>query len=260
MIKLIKVILYKILGFRNYIRLLYRLLAFLLDNGFMKKNPKYYLHQFSRRIIFPGDIVLDIGANLGYYTRLYQKLVGSNGKVFAVEPVVPFYENLQHFLGKKDNVVIWNYALGNRIGDVVLSVPKKYGYLRTGLPRVVNSNNNQLKEDYFIFQSKMTKGSLLFSEIKYLDYLKMDVEGYEMIIIPEIVDFLILTKPTIQVEISEKSKNIVEKTLLNIGYKAYYYYHNKKQPRLIKAKPKNYKQDFFFIHSEKKDKYKSLIE
>ena len=33
----------------------------------------------------PGDVVCDVGSNYGYYTRLFQRLSGKQGKVFAVE-------------------------------------------------------------------------------------------------------------------------------------------------------------------------------
>jgi hypothetical protein len=39
-----------------------------------------------KREIKKGNIVLDIGANIGYYTLLFAKLVGKDGKVFAFEP------------------------------------------------------------------------------------------------------------------------------------------------------------------------------
>lgn len=37
-------------------------------------------------IIKEGDVVVDIGANIGYYTLLFSKLVGKSGKVYAFEP------------------------------------------------------------------------------------------------------------------------------------------------------------------------------
>lgn len=39
-----------------------------------------------QRLLRPGDVVLDVGANLGYFTLLSSRLVGSTGHVFAVEP------------------------------------------------------------------------------------------------------------------------------------------------------------------------------
>ena len=39
-----------------------------------------------KKIIKKGDIVLDVGAHIGYFTLIFAKLVGKNGKVFAFEP------------------------------------------------------------------------------------------------------------------------------------------------------------------------------
>jgi len=37
-------------------------------------------------LIAPGDVCLDIGANIGYYSVLFSNLVGPKGKVIAIEP------------------------------------------------------------------------------------------------------------------------------------------------------------------------------
>jgi FkbM family methyltransferase len=45
------------------------------------------MHDFILDNLKLGDVFVDVGANVGYYTILASKLVGANGKVFAVEPV-----------------------------------------------------------------------------------------------------------------------------------------------------------------------------
>lgn len=42
--------------------------------------------RIARRLIKEGDTVLDVGANIGYYSVMFSKLVGETGKVFAFEP------------------------------------------------------------------------------------------------------------------------------------------------------------------------------
>jgi len=41
-----------------------------------------------------GMNVLDIGANIGYYSLIFSKLVGAKGRVFSVEPTKSTYEKL----------------------------------------------------------------------------------------------------------------------------------------------------------------------
>ena len=36
--------------------------------------------------LFPGNVVLDLGANIGYYAIMEAKIVGSSGKIYAIEP------------------------------------------------------------------------------------------------------------------------------------------------------------------------------
>jgi Met-10+ like-protein len=53
-----------------------------------------------KELIAPGDVVLDIGANLGWFSRFLARLVGPEGKVYAFEPIPQTYEFLLHNMRK----------------------------------------------------------------------------------------------------------------------------------------------------------------
>jgi FkbM family methyltransferase len=61
-----------------------------------------------QKIVGPGDVVIDVGANAGYYTLLTSQLIGKGGRVYAVEPSYPTREVLKKNLALNgcDNVTI----------------------------------------------------------------------------------------------------------------------------------------------------------
>ena len=74
------------------------------------------------RSIHPGDVVYDIGANVGFYTLLASRLVGTTGRVVAFEPVP---ENIaflkQHLeINQVTNVEIVKAAVSDRSGQASL--------------------------------------------------------------------------------------------------------------------------------------------
>ena len=67
-----------------------------------------------------GDVVLDIGANIGFYTKILSKLVGENGKVYAFEPDKTNYTYLIKNAGHLKNVVFFNKAVSDKTGKITL--------------------------------------------------------------------------------------------------------------------------------------------
>lgn len=66
-----------------------------------------------------GDVVIDVGANAGYFTLLAAGLVGSVGKVFAFEPVPHTRQQLacNVRLNQATNVVVCEEAASDRNGE-----------------------------------------------------------------------------------------------------------------------------------------------
>jgi hypothetical protein len=118
----------------NYLRVLslgffagYRL-------GLGKNSPAYEYPRFLKHLVREGDTVIDMGANLGYYSRILSGLVGPGGKVYAVEPVKPILGVLRHNLRRCQNVGIVPYALGteNKPITMINDSGRYTGYMGSG--------------------------------------------------------------------------------------------------------------------------------
>lgn len=246
---IINKILYKSLSQRNYLKFLNTSFLTLYKTGLLKKNPSYQYHYFAKNLVSPGDTVIDLGANLGYYSNLLQQWIGPQGRLYAVEPVIPFNEILQWRLGKKKHVTILPYALGTEEKDITLVIPKNLSYLSTGLPNVYDSNTHGNLEEYgFKFDAKMKKGSELFKNLGRLDFVKCDIEGYEEFVLPELNDVLVKHKPIIQVETWGTHKKAVEDFLHSVGYRQFHLDNNKLKSS--ESGHANTVVDFIFIHPD----------
>lgn len=77
------------------------------------------------QVISPGSTVLDVGANLGFYTCLFAKKVGPTGRVIAVEPTPAVFQALQHNISlndMEDRVTSLRVALSHKQGTAKMHV------------------------------------------------------------------------------------------------------------------------------------------
>lgn len=128
--------------------------------------------ELAKKEIKKGDVVLDIGANIGYFTLIFAKLVGENGKVFAFEPDPGNFSLLEKNvkINNYQNVTLIQKAVSNKTGKA-----KLYIWKNTLGPKIYDSpDSHQYIEiesirldDYF----KNYNGKI--------DFIKMDIEGAE---------------------------------------------------------------------------------
>jgi FkbM family methyltransferase len=85
-----------------------------------------------QRVVRPGMVVLDIGANLGYYTLLASKLAGPGGKVLAFEPELTNLSFLMKNIAQNAcvNVFVCPCAVSDAFGELTLylSYPSRSGH------------------------------------------------------------------------------------------------------------------------------------
>jgi FkbM family methyltransferase len=75
-----------------------------------------------KKIVKEGDTVIDIGANIGYFTVLLAKIVGSKGRVFAFEPDPRNAKLLQRTIQRNgwSNVFLEQKAVSSKSGKIIL--------------------------------------------------------------------------------------------------------------------------------------------
>ena len=199
--KAIKQFLFSMLSEKSYLKLLHRVFYVLFDIGLLKGDHKFKYHYKVKSFIKEDDVVLDIGANLGYFAKTFSRIT-PKGKVICVEPLPQYFNVLSHFLGQKKNVTLHNVALGKDSGTVTMVLPMQDGMIRTGLPYVSKdkTGSNERTQEVRIVNPL----SLIEDETK-LDYIKCDIEGYEWIVFQALKPALVEHLPIVQLEIANKN-------------------------------------------------------
>lgn len=239
---------FKKLSLEGYLRLLQRSYFVMYKLGLLRLSDSYKYHYFVKRLIRKGDVVVDIGANLGYYSILFAKWVGEKGHVYAVEPIA-IYNSIYNEKAKKfKNITLYPYALGLEEKSIELVSSPHTGYLRTGLPHVYDPDRDGNIEDAeFRFVAEMKKPSKLFESLDKINYLKCDIEGLELVVLSEMKEIIEKHKPKVQVEIWEDNEDKLIGMFKNMGYTSFKLLGKKLMP--VDTNPK-IGGDYILIHKD----------
>ncbi len=206
-----------ILGPRRYFMLVSRCFLILYHTRLLRLFSAFDTHYGVRKLVRQGDRVIDIGANMGYYTTIFASLAGDQGRVSGIEPVSLYREILEKNCSKYGNVEILPYALGDSGGVVQMGIPGKMKY-RHGLTRILEGNT---PEEEKICTAEVKRPEELFNNIGQVDYIKCDIEGFEDRVIPGFKDIIEKYLPIIQIEISDENHDFIKTFLLNFGYREF---------------------------------------
>lgn len=247
----IQKIIFRYLSIENYLRLLQRLFFVMYRWGLLKNKKEYEYHYYIKNLINEGDVVIDIGANLGYYSILMSSWVGKSGVVYSVEPIALYNKIFNEKACKRKNIVLYPYALGKEEKDVTLVCSPNVGYLRTGLPHVYDSRRDgNIQTQEFTFDARMKIPSKLFSSIERLDYIKCDIEGFEYVVLSDMENIIDKFRPVVQVEVWGENEEPVKNLFKKLGYISH-----KLQDGLLTSDEEVIKKlsgDFLFIHTDSK--------
>lgn len=153
------------------------------------------------RIIRPGDVVWDVGANIGYFTVLFSHLTGRNGRVLAFEPMEEAFWRMKslHALNTPgycfDNVDFFPMALGQEVGQLEAAFEFDFAMRSSG-----SAVSRRVAVNTIDAISREGAGPLA-----RCDVLKIDVDGYDFRVLRGGEKTIRNLRPRLILEFSERS-------------------------------------------------------
>lgn len=128
------------------------------------------------------SVVVDVGAHVGFFSKLARDLY-PHSLIYAIEPVpIIFYCLAKNFLEDK-NVYLYNIA----ISDKTKKVTMKFNAERTETSKISKTGNIHI-------QAKSLDDFIKEQNIKRIDLLKIDTEGFEELVLSGAYKALSITK------------------------------------------------------------------
>lgn len=161
------------------------------------RDPSYLrlkgnMHRFYRQFVMPGDLVFDIGANIGDYTETFISL---GARVVAVEPIAACCEKIR-CLNRGNRLIVRCEAVGEQQGQCLLylgSLSTHSSISEAWMEKAVQ------KVPFLKWSGELTANVNTLDKIqdehRTPQYIKIDVEGYElkvlrgMSFLPRVISF-----------------------------------------------------------------------
>jgi FkbM family methyltransferase len=154
-------------------------MAYTAEHFFPKKRTHRrrmieHYHQF----IKPGDLVFDVGANLGERTKIF-RLIGA--KVIAIEPQKYCVNYLRGLFSADNNVIVVDKALGENERSGEININEKFSVISTMSDKW--KTQSRFAKDYQWTKKEtiqLTTLDKLIQQYGLPSFCKIDVEGYEL--------------------------------------------------------------------------------
>ena len=148
-----------------------------------------------QQILKPGMTVLDIGAHVGYYSRIFGELVGRSGCVIAFEPHPRTYQTLRVNTKRQHHIQLHQVAASDKAGEAKLfdyllmsaSGSLHYDESLADLQRaqateyaVAPRNSERFEAQQYHVETVVLDDHLVGLGVRQVDFIKMDIEGAEV--------------------------------------------------------------------------------
>ena len=133
-----------------------------------------------KKLIRPGDHVVDVGANIGWYTKVLAESVGNDGLVCSIEPMPMTFEILSYCVHQLElkNVELFCCGISEAAGEALMEIPSfKKGGDNFYMAKIVSGDNHVEKGNKRIQVQLRSLDEIFLGSKSPLKFIKCDVEG-----------------------------------------------------------------------------------
>ena len=157
-----------------------------------------------KALVRPGDSVIDMGANFGWYTNVLSIAVGPIGQVYSIEPIPETFQVLSGILRKLGlvNVIPMNYAMSSAEGTTIMRVPQ-HEYGGNNFYRAqIDAKESGASSSMPVYTVPMCSLDSQFLDLaSRITFIKCDVEGHELAVVKGAARFFEQCKPAWLMEV-----------------------------------------------------------
>lgn len=159
-----------------------------------------------------GDAFFDVGANVGFFSILAGRIVGSTGAVYAFEPVPQnaFRVENNARLNNLHNIEVMKIALSNHCGKSELLLARHSGGAVLKGAGIPPDYTESLEVEVYTMDAVLEK-----EQLRPPDLIKIDVEGAELDVLRGMSGIIRKYGPRIIIEVDDKIQKICMDKLSN---------------------------------------------
>jgi FkbM family methyltransferase len=160
-----------------------------------------------------GNICIDIGANVGYWSMAFNRYLSRDKVIFSIEPERRNLNILSYNLRKEKDISIFQTGLGSKIESKSFGIPE-YHKLRGGEHSLNTGNMSIYHSDQKSDRVRLTSVDKLVdgfsSNNDKVFLIKIDVEGYEMDVMLGMQQCIDVHKPVVILEINPDTQKLAK--------------------------------------------------
>jgi len=189
--------------------------------GFKPRSPLTKEEEFLMGLDLEGKTIIDVGGYIGMHAMFFARAVGETGKVITLEPNPRNYEELDHNvrLNNFNNITCMQIGLGKNqerldlITDPIY--PARGSVAKSGAA-------DQRETRVFNVQIFPLDSLVKTDKLPRPDFIKVDVEGFELDVLYGMVETIDTYKPHLFIEIHGETPRKLVELLASKGYSVYH--------------------------------------